>query len=54
MPSEQTWVIVHDLIQIIFEDMDPVWLKSMWDDGGTVCAVMIEIIVSLALLKHNV
>jgi hypothetical protein len=22
---------LKDLIQIIFEELDPVWLKSMWD-----------------------
>jgi hypothetical protein len=28
-------VIAQDLIWVIFEDMDPVWLKFMWDNGGT-------------------
>jgi hypothetical protein len=31
--------------------MDPVWLKTMWEDGGTVRDDMIEILISLALLK---
>ena len=36
---------------MIFEDMDPVWLKTMWEDGGTARDDMIEILISLALLK---
>jgi hypothetical protein len=28
-------VIAQDLIQVIFEDMDPVWLRTMWEDGGS-------------------
>jgi hypothetical protein len=30
-----TWVIAHDLICVIFEDMDPIWPSTMWEDGGT-------------------
>jgi hypothetical protein len=44
-------VIVQDLIRVIFEDMDPIWLTTMWEDGGSTCADMIEILISLALLK---
>ena len=51
MPSEITWVIAQDLIRVIFEDMDPVWLRTMWEEGGSACADMIEIVISLALLK---
>jgi hypothetical protein len=51
MPSEVTWVIAQDLIRVIFKDMDPVWLKTMWEDGGSACADMIKILISLALLK---
>jgi hypothetical protein len=51
MPSEITWVIAQDLIRVIFEDMDPVWLRTMWEDGGSARADMIEILISLALLK---
>jgi hypothetical protein len=51
MPSEVTWVIAQDLIQVIFEDIDPVWLRTMWEDGGSARANMIEILISLALLK---
>jgi hypothetical protein len=51
MPSEIIWVIAQDLIQVIFEDMDPVWLRTMWEDGGSTCADMIEILISLFLLK---
>jgi hypothetical protein len=36
---------------VIFEDMDPVWLRTMWEDGGTTRSDMIEILISLALLK---
>jgi hypothetical protein len=44
-------MIAQDLIQVIFEDMDPVWLRTMWEDGGSAHADMIEILISLALLK---
>jgi hypothetical protein len=51
MSSEKTWVIIQDLLWVIFEDMDPVWLRIMWEDGGSTRADMIEILISLALLK---
>jgi hypothetical protein len=28
-------VLAQDLIRVIFEDMDPVWLHSMWETGGS-------------------
>jgi hypothetical protein len=51
MPLEQTWVLAQDLIRVIFEDMDPIWLRSMWETGGSTRADMIEIQISLVLLK---
>jgi hypothetical protein len=51
MPSEVTWVIAQDLIRVIFKDMDPIWLRTMWEDGGSARADLIEILISLALLK---
>jgi hypothetical protein len=44
-------MIAQDLIRLIFEDMDPVWLRTMWEDGESACADMIEILITLALLK---
>jgi hypothetical protein len=44
-------VIAQDLIRVIFEDLDPIWLRTMWEDGGTAREGMIEILISLALLK---
>jgi hypothetical protein len=44
-------VIAQDLIRVIFEDMDPVWLRTMWEDGGSARADMIEILISSTLLK---
>jgi hypothetical protein len=44
-------VIAQDLIRIIFEDMDLVWLRTMWEDRGFARADMVEILISLALLK---
>jgi hypothetical protein len=46
-------VIAQDLIRVIFEDMDLVWLKTMWEDGGSTRVDMIEILISLALLKFK-
>jgi hypothetical protein len=51
MLSKTTWVIAQDLIRVIFEDVDLVWLRMMWEDGGSVCVDIIEILISLALLK---
>jgi hypothetical protein len=36
---------------VIFKDMDPIWLKTMWEDGGIVRSDMIEVLISLVLLK---
>jgi hypothetical protein len=36
---------------VIFEDIDPVWLRTIWEDGGSTRDDMIEILISLALLK---
>jgi hypothetical protein len=44
-------VLAQDLIHVIFENMDPIWLRSMWETGGSTHADMIEILISLALLK---
>ena len=44
-------MLAQDLIHVIFEDMDHIWLRSMWETGGSASADMIEILVSLALLK---
>jgi hypothetical protein len=51
MPSEITWVIAQDLIRVIFEYVDLVWLRTMFEAGGSARADMIEILISLALLK---
>jgi hypothetical protein len=51
MSSELTWVIAQDMIRVIFENMDPVWLRTMWEDGSTARDDMIEILILLALLK---
>jgi hypothetical protein len=51
MPSEQTLVLAQDLIRMIFEDMDSIWLRAMWEIGRSARADMIEILISLALLK---
>jgi hypothetical protein len=44
-------VIAQDLIRVIFYDMDPIWLRTMWEDEGSARTDMIEILISLALLK---
>ena len=44
-------MLAQDLIQVIFEDIDPIWLYLMWEIGGSARANMIEILISLALLK---
>jgi hypothetical protein len=44
-------VIAQNLIWVIFDDMDLVWLRTMWEDGGSARADMIEILISLTMLK---
>jgi hypothetical protein len=44
-------VRLEGLIQVIFEELDPVWLKSMWDEDGDTRNSMIEIIHLLYLIK---
>ena len=44
-------MLAQDLIQVIFEDMDPIWLRLMWEIGGSARPNMIKILISLALLK---
>jgi hypothetical protein len=44
-------VLAQDLIRVIFEDMDPIWLCLMWEAEGSARVDMIEILISLALLK---
>jgi hypothetical protein len=44
-------VITQDLIRVIFENMDPIWLRTLWEDGGSAHDDMTEILISLALLK---
>jgi hypothetical protein len=44
-------VLAQDLIRVIFEDMDPIWLHSMLETGGSTRVDMIKILISLALLK---
>ena len=44
-------MIAQDLIRVIFEDMDPIWLRTIWEEGGSPRVDMIEILISLALLK---
>jgi hypothetical protein len=51
MLSETTSVIAQDLIRVIFENMDLIWLRTIWEDRRSARANMIEILISLALLK---
>jgi hypothetical protein len=34
-------MLAQDLIRVIFEDMYPIWLRSMWKIGGSFRADMI-------------
>jgi hypothetical protein len=39
-------MIAQDLIRVILEDMNPVWLMTMWEDGGSARDDRIEILIS--------
>jgi hypothetical protein len=36
-------VLDQDLIHVIFKDMDPIWLRSMWEAGGSARVDMTKI-----------
>jgi hypothetical protein len=44
-------VAIKDLLQIIFEDLDPVWVKFMWDADGSVRGELLKIVFMLYLVK---
>jgi hypothetical protein len=44
-------VAIKDLLQIIFEDLDPIWVKSMWDADGSVRGELLKIVFMLYLVK---
>jgi hypothetical protein len=44
-------MIAQDFIRVIFEDMNPIWLRTMWKDGGIAREDIIEILILLALFK---
>jgi hypothetical protein len=44
-------MLTQDLIRVIFEDMEPIWLRSMWETRESTRSDMIEILISLALLE---
>jgi hypothetical protein len=44
-------VCLEDLIRFIFEELDHVWLKSMWDGEENTHHDMIKIVHLLYLLK---
>ena len=44
-------MITQDLIRVMFEDMDPIWLRTMWEEKESGRADMMEILILLALLK---
>jgi hypothetical protein len=38
---------------VIFENMDPIWLRSMWETRRSARVDMKEILISLAMLKFK-
>jgi hypothetical protein len=42
-----------DLLIIVFENLDPVWLKSIWDADRSVHLELLEIIFMLYLVKRR-
>jgi hypothetical protein len=49
--SESRIVRLEDVIRVFFDELDPVWLKSMWDEDRENCENMIEIIPLVYLIK---
>jgi hypothetical protein len=51
MDPLRRYVLVEDIIRIIFEELDSEWLQSMWDSDENAHIDMIEIIYFLYLIK---
>jgi hypothetical protein len=52
LPSELRMAQLEDVINVIFAELDPVWLKSMWDEDGetgiawsrsTTCSILLRL-----------
>jgi hypothetical protein len=44
-------MVAKDLIEVFYEDLDLVCLKSKWDTRGTIHQELIEIVIMLSLVK---
>ena len=44
---------MKDLLKVIFEDMNLVWLKTMWDADESIYLELLEIIFMLYLVKYR-
>lgn len=40
-----------DLLMIVFQELDPIWLKSIWDADRSICLELLEIIFRFYLAK---
>jgi hypothetical protein len=47
------YVLVDDIVSIIFEELDSKWLQSMWDSDGDTCREMIKIFYLIYLFKSR-
>jgi hypothetical protein len=45
------YVLVDDIVSIIFEELDSKWLQSMWDSDGDTRREMIKILYLIYLFK---
>jgi hypothetical protein len=46
-------IVLKNLIWIIFEEIDLMWFKYMWDVDEATCHDMIEIIFMLYIVKSR-
>lgn len=47
------YVLVKDIVRIIFVELDSEWLQRMWDSDNDTLSEMIEILYLIILLRLN-
>jgi hypothetical protein len=47
------FVLVEDIVRIILEDLDPVWLLEMWDSNVETRRELIDVIYLVYMIKTH-
>jgi 6-pyruvoyl-tetrahydropterin synthase len=46
------YVLVENIVKIIFEELDSEWLQSIWDNDDDTCSKMIEILYLIYIMRR--